>query len=785
MKKQVSISEILTKYHIDVEALENRKKIALYMSSFSKLIAERFFQNYTEENKLRFQTLFVDYFNATFNDKLDEAFLNKSKNLLKAHLSRELDVIFILQIFEEINEIIIDLAKVNTQVNEHLKTILKFINLTQAIIVSIYIENELQIKQSQVMEDRIIDIFNLLYIGISQHNESFKKIKIFMEAKTIESLETSYIEFQSNPLEELFSKLEKHKNILESFGLNYMQVYETQKQYQEEKKIFLLALEEKDLVKLSETFTKLTKLSKKLSTSFDKPLKDISTTSFLAIHSSMRLLQECSELLNSKENHLNHAELYKNARETFEEILLFVMAWCIDEIHIDEQEESSRTYDISSVLNLQKNKIYINIILKDIPNKLYIQEILKLLITVVQTIYINKEKELTLIDLANKASQANQSKDIFLANMSHELRTPLNAIIGFSQLLILDNELAEKNHKYVENISVSGKNLLNLVNTILDFAKLEAGKLNFTPKLSPVQNIINESVTIMQPLSQEKSIEFIYPKKTSLLLYLDAQLIQQVLLNLLSNAMKFTPANGKVTLDIQYDRYAKAYLFSVTDTGIGIKEENLQELFEPFSQVENDFQKSYKGTGLGLAIVKKIIEHIHGGKLWVESSINKGSQFYFTIPVKHEYKIIETFPATNKNAKTMLLIEDDSDFQELLINKFKGHFHITLTNSIDKAYSILKNNSIDIVFVDFFLIDGTALEVINFIEKEQISVDIYLFSAEDENNIQEQIEPINSKNLKAIIEKSKLNELENIFSELSVNRLLAKLYILKIFFSVH
>jgi signal transduction histidine kinase/uncharacterized protein YeeX (DUF496 family) len=766
MKQTLSLNELLIKFQISEEDLVERKHISTYITSFSKLISERFFKKYSTQETLHYSHQFENFFNSIFSDELDESFIEQSTRQINTQFTSIKETISILRIFQTINEIIIDLASVNKQVNENLKVILKFLNLTQAIVIQIHEIQKHNEKTSESMENRIVDIFNLIYHGLSEHKSSFKKIQLFMNSYTVDILEENYQELHENPLKNLFEKLEQQQEILYSFGLDFKDISKTQQEYQQEKEKLLIAISNKDSENINNSFTALTKLSKSLTNAFDLPLKHISTTSFLAIHSSMRLLQQCSTVLNQKENYLSYSKLYESAYQTFNELLLSVMAWCIDDLIISTQSVNEEKYDINSKLLLNYHAIYINVMVKDIPNKLYIKEILKLLIAVINTLYLNKEKEITLIELANRAEQANHSKDIFLANMSHELRTPLNAIIGFSQLLMLDSKINEQHSKYINSISVSGKNLLNLVNTILDFAKLEAGKFNFSPKLTPIQTLVHEVATIIQPLCSNKSIEFDYIQQTSLQLYLDPQLIKQVLLNLLSNAVKFTDKYGSIKLTIEYDLAQKCYIFCVEDSGIGIKKEDTQELFEPFSQLENPFQKVHKGTGLGLAIIKKIIENMHNGKIWVESEFGVGSKFFFSIPLNHSYKVIEEFISPKTDAKNILIVEDDEAFQKLLINKLKPHFNITLTNSVEKAQMVLEKNTFNCLFIDFFLVDGIGLEIIDFVTHQKIHTDIYILSAEDKENIHERLDTSNNPKIKKVIEKSEVTKLDNLFTQI-------------------
>jgi len=232
-----------------------------------------------------------------------------------------------------------------------------------------------------------------------------------------------------------------------------------------------------------------------------------------------------------------------------------------------------------------------------------------------------------------------RSKSDFLANMSHELRTPLNSVIGFSE--VLEDEMCgpinEKQHEYVNNILTSGKHLLSLINDILDISKVESGKMELdltefslreAVELSFVMlkdKALKDGITLSIDLSPEADVNIVADKRK----------LKQILFNLISNAVKFTQAGGAV--DVHVVRDADFIEITVVDNGIGIKEEDIQKLFQPFTQLESVHTKEFEGTGLGLALNRQLVE-LHGGRIWVESTFGTGSRFSFTIPLSQTTK---------------------------------------------------------------------------------------------------------------------------------------------------
>nr|WP_239451368.1 PAS domain-containing sensor histidine kinase [Methanosarcina horonobensis] len=274
----------------------------------------------------------------------------------------------------------------------------------------------------------------------------------------------------------------------------------------------------------------------------------------------------------------------------------------------------SLTY--SPVFDIYGELVAISIIARDITEKKIAEKLLQ-------------EKRI--------AEVANRAKSEFLANMSHELRTPLNSIIGFSDMLYEQayGKLTERQLRATENISRSGKHLLNLINDLLDLSKIEAGKLELdykdfelAAKLKMIQNLLS-------PIADRKNIKIEVDVERELKrIRADESRFAQIMYNLVDNAIKFSYENGLVK--IRARKKGDMVEITVEDTGIGIKLEDQNKLFKPFSQVDNFFSKKFQGTGLGLSLVKQIV-YLHGGYVWFRSNSDKGSTFAFVIPISGTY----------------------------------------------------------------------------------------------------------------------------------------------------
>jgi len=232
----------------------------------------------------------------------------------------------------------------------------------------------------------------------------------------------------------------------------------------------------------------------------------------------------------------------------------------------------------------------------------------------------------------DEALAANRHKSAFLANMSHELRTPLNSIIGFSEVLgtKLFGTLNAKQAEYVTDIHESGTHLLSLINDILDLSKIEAGRLELNPSWFELPAAIDNVLTLMKERATRRGLTVIRDvPDVAGAIQADERKVKQVLINLLTNAVKFTEPGGSVTIRVEL-RPEEAVVL-VTDTGIGIAPGDQVIIFEEFRQVTGEHSRTQEGTGLGLALSKRLVE-LHGGRIWVESEVGGGSTFGFTLP---------------------------------------------------------------------------------------------------------------------------------------------------------
>ena len=295
--------------------------------------------------------------------------------------------------------------------------------------------------------------------------------------------------------------------------------------------------------------------------------------------------------------------------------------------------------------------------------------------------------------------QAEKAKSIFLANMSHEIRTPLNAIIGFVELLKSKN-LDEESKKYVEVISKSSKMLLNILNDILDLSKIEAGKLT----IEKVVFNLKEEILVVLDLLRLKAIEKHINLKEEFLnlpkfIKSDPTRLKQVIINLLSNAIKFTPENKNIYARFEY-KDNKLFV-SIRDEGIGMTPEQAEKIFEPFKQADDSTTRKYGGTGLGVTISKKIVELL-GGELKLKTEPNKGSEFYFEIPVE----VVENYEKKDIEIKDIfdakVLMVEDNKANQMFLGVVLKKLNLTydIAENGEEAIEKYKNNHYDIILMD-------------------------------------------------------------------------------------
>ncbi len=232
-----------------------------------------------------------------------------------------------------------------------------------------------------------------------------------------------------------------------------------------------------------------------------------------------------------------------------------------------------------------------------------------------------------------RAEAANRSKSEFLANMSHELRTPLNAVIGFSEVMVSEllGPIGTKKYlEYAQDIHSSGQYLLEVISDILDMSKIEAGRVKLETKPCEFGMIVDHAMRIVEPRANESGITIVRKVESNIALFADERALKQVLINIVTNAIKFTPEGGKVTINAK--QAADELAISIVDTGIGIPSRDIEKLGRPFEQVENQFTKSHGGSGLGLAISSSLVK-LHGGELKISSEEGKGTIVFIVVPL--------------------------------------------------------------------------------------------------------------------------------------------------------
>jgi len=341
-----------------------------------------------------------------------------------------------------------------------------------------------------------------------------------------------------------------------------------------------------------------------------------------------------------------------------------------------------------------------------------------------------KNYQQEIIKAKEEAEKASHAKSLFLSMMSHEIRTPLNGVIGMTELLA-ETELNHEQLDFIRTIQISGEALMGVINDILDYSKIESGKLNLERISFELLKVLEDTVDLMLVKAVSKNIDLIYNivQGTPPFIKGDITRLRQIVINLVGNALKFTE-KGEVFIEIKpFEKVENKHpgdsikiLFMIKDTGIGISQEGMNKLFKDFSQVDSSTTRNYGGTGLGLAISKKLV-NMMGGDIWVESEVGKGTSFFFTIELEiaesQEREYLNDDINELKNRK-LLIVDDNSTNRKILkLQTEKWGLIPFVVSSADDALQILKKHpDIELAIIDMQMPKKDGSELARDIRRE-------------------------------------------------------------------
>ncbi|MGE5499327.1 MAG: PAS domain S-box protein, partial [Syntrophothermus sp.] len=372
----------------------------------------------------------------------------------------------------------------------------------------------------------------------------------------------------------------------------------------------------------------------------------------------------------------------------------------------------------------------------------------------VSDISLSKKADEELQKSAAELRELNSTKDKFISIISHDLRTPFSSIMGFTDILLSNGDLNENQRtQYISYIQESSQNMLSLVNSLLDWTRLQTGRIKFEPERMKAAEMVGKSLSIVSGAALKKEIELKSEVPADLYIHADLSLMLQVINNLLGNSIKFTKEGGSITISAHPVKSLDKIQFTIADTGVGIKKEDLEKLFKVDSKFTLEGTSGEKGSGLGLSIVHDIIEK-HGGEIWVESEYGKGSEFHFTIPV----------------ASAHILLVDDSRTDRLLYSKILKNlipqYKIYEANNGKEAFEFIVKNSPALVITDHSMPEMSGYDLVKKLKVSELKVKppVIILSADVNSSLVEEYrelgvdyifqKPVNLTSLKEGLERS-------------------------------
>lgn len=396
----------------------------------------------------------------------------------------------------------------------------------------------------------------------------------------------------------------------------------------------------------------------------------------------------------------------------------------VESVLESKQAACSLEICLETLLRRKKDKLWLKV--SAVPVMLYKEMVVAV---VLDDITASKKVEAEIKKAKEAAEAASKAKSEFLANMSHEIRTPLNGVIGMTNLT-LQTALTKEQQENLEIIKNCADSLLNVINNILDFSKIEAGKMEFHRTAFNLHRMIEKTISVHRMRAKEKRVDLNTYISNNIPDHFmgDEYRLQQVLHNLLGNALKFTE-KGSIVLTVELLQTVETRMilkFSVVDTGIGIAAEEMQRLFKSFSQVDSSVTRKYGGTGLGLAISKQLVE-LMGGRIWVESAKGRGSLFSFTVElesiladIKQEGLQHEAVDTIVISPLRILLVEDDPVNQDIILRMLRSQKHsVTTAGNGTEAVKTATGTTFDIILMDIQMPEMDGVEATKLIRLQE------------------------------------------------------------------